>query len=92
MMNCKKAAELASIAMDRKLTFFERLRLQVHKILCGCCRCYCEQLDFLRCCADKLADENEPRHRLCDESRQKIKEKLRRCCEEEPASESTDEK
>ncbi len=83
MMNCKKAAELASVAMDRKLSLLERVRLYIHTVLCRCCKCYCEQLDFLRCCAENMCEDKEPRHRLCDKSKEEIKEALKRCGDSE---------
>ncbi|MGO9109775.1 MAG: zf-HC2 domain-containing protein [Thermoguttaceae bacterium] len=38
MFCCKKAARLLSESLDRKLTFWQRVRLRFHLSLCGFCR------------------------------------------------------
>jgi hypothetical protein len=38
MFSCKKAARLLSESHDRALTFWERLRLGFHLVICRTCR------------------------------------------------------
>lgn len=48
MLNCKKASELNSRAMDEKLSFRENLALKIHLMLCRSCKNFTQQLAFLR--------------------------------------------
>ena len=48
MLNCKQASQLASRAMDEKLSFWERAALKVHLFLCRNCTNFTQQLNFLR--------------------------------------------
>jgi predicted unusual protein kinase regulating ubiquinone biosynthesis (AarF/ABC1/UbiB family) len=48
MLNCKQASQLASRAMDEKLSFRESAALKVHLFLCRNCTNFTQQLNFLR--------------------------------------------
>ena len=48
MLNCKQASQLASRAMDEKLSFWERAALKLHHFLCRNCNNFTQQLKFLR--------------------------------------------
>ncbi|MGB0885433.1 MAG: hypothetical protein ACPGVH_04570 [Chitinophagales bacterium] len=37
MINCKKASELVSKKIDRRLSFSEKISLKIHNIICGVC-------------------------------------------------------
>jgi hypothetical protein len=45
---CREAIRLAANAMDRPLTFRERVKLSMHGLLCSYCRSYMRQLRFVR--------------------------------------------
>ena len=48
MLNCEKASQLASRAMDEKLPFRKNLALKLHLLLCRNCSNFTLQLNFLR--------------------------------------------
>jgi hypothetical protein len=76
--SCKAASRLQSLAMDRNLSFFERLGLRIHLFLCGWCRRYGEQLKFLRATAHQCENHEhlESARGLSPEARERIKQKL----------------
>jgi hypothetical protein len=47
-LNCQRAAELCSHAIDRKLTRIERIALALHTLICSACRRYRRQIHLLR--------------------------------------------
>lgn len=47
-LTCREATRLAAHAMDRPLTFGERVKLSTHGLLCSYCRKYMRQLRLLR--------------------------------------------
>ncbi|HVY65045.1 MAG TPA: zf-HC2 domain-containing protein [Gammaproteobacteria bacterium] len=55
MLTCRDATRLASEALDRRLTLRERVGLNVHLALCGLCRRYAAQIDFVRRAVARLA-------------------------------------
>jgi len=75
---CKQATRLQSAAMDRKLSFFEKLGLQVHLLLCKWCRRYGEQLSFLRSAAHECDQHNNlaAPQPLSPDARERIKIRL----------------
>lgn len=48
MLTCKEATHLISEALDRPLSWHERLRLRTHLAICSGCQAFQRQLDFLR--------------------------------------------
>ena len=75
---CRQATRLQSEAMDRRLSFSQRLGLRLHLVLCKWCRRYGEQLKFLRFAA-RQCEEHEGRQgpqRLSPEARQRIQERV----------------
>lgn len=48
MLNCEKASQLASRAMDEKLSFRQNMALKLHLLLCRSCSNFTQQLNFLR--------------------------------------------
>ncbi len=48
MLPCRRASELISDAMDRRLSVRERILLRIHLLLCGACRTYRRQLALIR--------------------------------------------
>jgi hypothetical protein len=47
-LTCKEASRLQSEAMDRQLTWTERISLRMHMAACEACTRVSRQLDFLR--------------------------------------------
>ena len=48
MLSCKEVTRLVSQGLDRRLGWFERLRLRVHLAICEGCTNFKKQMDFLR--------------------------------------------
>lgn len=77
MISCKQATELVSHSLDRPLAPGQRLRLQLHLLICRQCRRYRKQLNFLKRAASRLdshIEEGAPS--LAPEAKQRIKKKL----------------
>ena len=55
-LTCREAARLAANAMDRSLTFRERVKLFMHGLLCSYCRNYRRHLRFLRKWVRRMSD------------------------------------
>jgi hypothetical protein len=75
---CKRATRLQSEAMDRRLSFLEKLGLRLHLFLCKWCRRYGAQLKFLRSAArecEEHGSRQEPQT-LSPEARERIKHTL----------------
>ena len=53
---CRRIVQLASLACERRLTPWTRLRLRVHLRICSGCERYLRQLDFLRAAASSSVD------------------------------------
>lgn len=70
MLNCKQASQLASRAMDEELSFWKRITLNIHLILCRSCTNFTRQLQFLRR-ASRQSRTNQGL-RLTNEARQRI--------------------
>lgn len=63
MLTCKEATHLISEALDRPLSWPERLRLRTHLAFCSGCQAFRRQLDFLRSASRRFLirrDEDEP--------------------------------
>jgi hypothetical protein len=48
MLSCKEVTRLVSQGLDRRLGWFERLRLRLHLAICDGCTNFKKQMDFLR--------------------------------------------
>ena len=55
MLSCKEVTRLVSQGLERRLGFFERLRLRVHLAICDGCTNFKRQTDFLRQAVARLA-------------------------------------
>jgi hypothetical protein len=75
---CRQATRLQSDAMDRPLSFCEKLGLRLHLFLCKWCRRYGEQLKFLRSAAHQCEEHEsyQQTQRLSPEARERIKQTL----------------
>jgi len=75
--SCRQATRLQSEAMDRPLSWLEKLGLRVHLLLCKWCRRYGKHLQFLRSAARECDGHPGPEpQRLSAEARERIKHKL----------------
>jgi hypothetical protein len=48
MLNCKRASQLISQSLDRRLTLGERFALKFHLIICKYCKRFSQQVNTLR--------------------------------------------
>ena len=48
MKTCKEAHRLVIEGQDRSLPFFERMSIRMHLLMCGACRRFETQMEFLR--------------------------------------------
>lgn len=60
MMSCKQAAELVSLEQDRQLTFFERINLRIHVLICDACSNYRQQIHVLRDACKRFGSGGTP--------------------------------
>ncbi|MCB1986248.1 MAG: hypothetical protein H6936_10090 [Burkholderiales bacterium] len=74
MLNCKKASQLASRAMDEKLPFWKNLTFKFHLLLCRNCKNFTDQLEFLREASRRLTVSKE--FELSAEAKHRIINKL----------------
>jgi hypothetical protein len=78
--DCKSVSPLFSYAMDRQLSFLEKLRVRLHLYTCGACLNYVSNLKFMHevLHAQEECLENEKLHAsLSPEAKTRIKEKLK---------------
>jgi predicted anti-sigma-YlaC factor YlaD len=57
MLNCKQNTELLSQALDRPITFREKLAIRLHLMMCRGCRNFEKQLFFIRKSSRKMVDK-----------------------------------
>lgn len=65
MLSCKETAQRLSKTQDRDLSRSEKLQLKMHLAMCGGCRNFSKQMDFLRAAckrytAKAVHDERRP--------------------------------
>ena len=80
MLNCREVSQLASEALDRKLTLKERIGLRFHLMMCKLCTRYVRQLKFMHH-ASSAEDENHVKGsgvRLSETARDRIRNQLDR--------------
>lgn len=80
-LNCDKASELVSTALDRELTASERWGLRLHTFVCKPCRRLVRQLRAIRQLMGSIpesfqATSDDVVARLSDERRRQIKQLL----------------
>lgn len=56
MLTCKDVTRKLSEAQERKLSFSERIHLQMHLAMCKGCRNFRGQMDFLRTACQRFID------------------------------------
>ena len=78
MLSCKQVTELVSARQDRKLTLSERLGMVLHLMICGLCRKYKRQIDFITRAARRLYIATEGDIRLSEPGRRRIRDRINR--------------
>ncbi|TXT24821.1 MAG: hypothetical protein FD134_1356 [Gallionellaceae bacterium] len=58
MLNCKQAAMLMSQGMDRELGMMQKMGLRFHLLMCGGCRNFGKQVEFLRQSCRKFTQQD----------------------------------
>jgi putative zinc finger protein len=58
-LTCKEVSRLVSQGLDRRLGWFERLRLRLHLLICDGCANFKQQMDFLRRALARLGTRAE---------------------------------
>ena len=58
MLSSKEVSRLVWQGLDRRLGWFERLRLRLHLAICDGCTNFTEQMAFLRKAIAKLAEQS----------------------------------
>lgn len=56
--NCKHTSELLSQAQDRSLSLPEKIRLELHLLICDRCRNFNRQLEFMRTALRRYRDRD----------------------------------
>lgn len=76
-ITCKELSRLASEALDRDLTLWERLTVKLHLWVCETCRYYVKHLRFLRRAAARAEQKSAPDAALSAEAKERMKQALR---------------
>ena len=81
MLSCQEVTRLVSESMDNaKLTFWQRMQVRLHLLMCSLCSCFRKQAEFLRQAAKKCgaAEEDSPAApSLPPDARERIKNALK---------------
>ncbi|KKM20060.1 hypothetical protein LCGC14_1649340 [marine sediment metagenome] len=79
MLSCRETTRLISDGLDRRLSFWQRLGLRLHLVMCGACAAYRRQVTALNKLVSAHFRESRPAgpHLLSGEARQRIKAALR---------------
>lgn len=59
MISCKHASQLISKSLDQRLSFFERLSLRLHLLICKVCTRFRQQLYILQSAMKELLKQTE---------------------------------
>jgi anti-sigma factor RsiW len=78
MPTCKEATQLASRAMDARLSFADRLALRVHLAICRNCAQFNLQLREMRRLFRTVADASDDAAALAPDARQRIATELQK--------------
>lgn len=74
-ISCKKAAEYMCKKEERSLTFWQRFKLSYHLLVCGVCRTFQQQDQWLRTNVTKVDDHCKGC--LTEEDKRAILQKLK---------------
>lgn len=78
-LSCEQTSPLISESLDHPLTFCQKMRLRMHLVLCGVCKCYLQQLQTLGGLAQCLGQEDSPvlkNEQLSPEFKERLKKSL----------------
>ncbi len=59
-LSCEQTSPLISESLDHPLSTCQKMRLRMHLIMCGVCKCYLQQLKTLGGLAQCLGQEDTP--------------------------------
>jgi predicted anti-sigma-YlaC factor YlaD len=76
MPTCKETTELASRAMDDRLSFGDRMAMRMHLAICNNCRRFTQQLQDMRRLFRSETTANDDVPGLAPEARQRIANEL----------------
>lgn len=54
--HCKEVARLVSESQDRSLSFFDRLRVRYHMVMCAVCRRFADQMKFVHRLSQRMGE------------------------------------
>ena len=80
MSRCKDITKLISDSMERELSFWQRIDLRTHLILCGMCRRFQANISVLRKFANLELSNDGPSEKptLSLEAKMRIRDAIRR--------------
>lgn len=78
MTTCKETAELASRAMDERLSFGDRMAMRMHLAVCDNCSRFARQLQEMRRLFRLETGDGDDLGGLSDQARQRIETELRK--------------
>jgi len=73
---CEQACRIGSDRFERPLTLREKLRLNLHLLICKACRNYLDALETLHRAMQLVRRSDTGSHRLSDSQREKISRSL----------------
>ena len=73
---CKEASKIASDSLDRKLTLWERLKLQIHISMCGKCKNCNKTMKLIRRASKLISQSRSGEIRLTDKQRETLRKAL----------------
>lgn len=82
MLSCRDTTRLASESLDHRLTWWQRMQVAIHLMMCGPCRRARRLMQFLRDAFGRLSKEEfkqlSTEQSLAPEIRERIKDALRK--------------
>lgn len=75
-VTCKQNTELASRAMDERLSFSERVTMRLHLLICKNCARLTQQLQMMRTLFRQETESSDASTGLVPAARQRIKTEL----------------
>ena len=77
---CPEVARILSLGMEQELSFWTRLKLRVHYLMCSFCERYAKQLEYMRTVSrefpEKIGDVSDSQ--LPSEAKERMREALRK--------------
>lgn len=79
MLSCQEVSKLVSQSLDSRLTWWQRVRVRMHLLMCTLCGRFRKQSEFLRQAAQTYSSKTETPTgpRLSEEARERIKRSLK---------------